>query len=149
MPEGTFGCERLRDGGAQRKNVPDSKSNESNTLLPSYICLAICRPLRRVAKRGATRIRTGDGGFAIRCLRPLGYGALKAIWTIQGPCFGLCLPIQRDFSWGRGSCQTECFRTVVPKREPIRSIKDKFGQIDEKSPDKIGSNDQTTKSPVV
>ena len=31
-----------------------------------------------LAEKGAARIRTGDGGFAIRCLRPLGYGAGKS-----------------------------------------------------------------------
>ena len=31
--------------------------------------------IRSLFVRGAARIRTGDGGFAIRCLSPLGHGA--------------------------------------------------------------------------
>jgi len=60
------GCENPADSEPEpRKKKPFNKGRNAKSRVA----------LRRVANKGGARIRTGGDGFAIRCLRPLGYAA--------------------------------------------------------------------------
>ena len=58
--------QRLDAATSQTPRTTDTKPQQS---------AAHCIENGEESKEGAARIRTGDNGFAIRCLSPLGYGA--------------------------------------------------------------------------